>query len=691
MGFSLLIMAVFHGIPCVILPDRPLSTTLLTSVLRATQPTAALFPPCILEDMLNSSESMDALAALKRVYFGGGPLSPDIGRRVSERVPLISFLGMTEGGFVLSLVPLDRADWNYFEWSATFGIKMEPVGHGLFEMTIHRTARPDLQPIFNTFPDRKVYHTNDLYMPHPTKANLWKFHGRHDDVIVLNNGEKFNPVTMEKMVEGHPLVARAIVVGEGRFQTALLLEPSGSYWNESELAQDQDSFVDKVWPVIQTANRISPSHGRVMKNRITVASRSKPFSTTPKGSTQRRLVARHYQDEIESVYTNPACQDYPNPGPADLAGITGFVRTVFSDCLAISGFTDETDLYTLGLDSLQTMHASAVLQRAGYRFATPQMIYGHPTVESLSTMLSVAALQSSHPTVPRHHRIEALINKYTKGLSSPIILKQKMCTPSKHVVLLTGSTGSLGSYLLSDLLRDDTVTTVYCLNRSAGASVRQMKSFRQKGLNTDALCRVKFLQCSLSDERLGIPAASYTEMIRSVDIVVHNAWQMNFNLPLGSFEDQVRGLRYLINFGLQCAHPAHVYFMSSIGAVGEWKAAQGDRVPEIAIDDAQVPLRSGYGEAKYACERLCQAASQRAGLPTTILRLGQITGPMGEAGRWNPSEWLPSIVATSKSVGKVPRSLGTAPMNWIPVVCFPLPPCLTSCSLNAWLTKLLGS
>lgn len=667
MGFSLLIMAVFHGIPCVILPDRPLSTTLLTSVLRDTQPTAALFPPCILEDMLNSPESMDALAALKRVYFGGGPLSPDIGRRVSERVPLISFLGMTEGGFVLSLVPLDRYDWNYFEWSETFGIQMVLVGDGLFEMTIHRTARPDLQPIFHTFPDQEVYHTNDLYIPHPTKANLWKFHGRHDDVIVFSNGEKFNPVTMEKMVEGHPLVARAIVVGKGKFQTALLLEPSRLYWDGPELTLD--SFIEKVWPVIQNANRISPSHGRVMKNRITVASRSKPFSTTPKGSTQRRLVAHDYQNEIESVYTRPACQDYPHPVPADLVGITVFVRTVVSDCLGVSGFTDETDFYTVGFDSLQTMHVSAVLQRAGYQIATPQMIYGHPTVESLSSMLSSAPPGSSHHTISRHHRIEALVNKYTMGLSAPIDYKHKMCTPGKHVVLLTGSTGSLGSYLLNDLLHDNTVTTVYCLNRSSDAPGKQVESFRQKGLNTAALCRVKFLQCSLSDKGLGIPAASYAEMIRSVDIVIHNAWQMNFNLSLDSFEGQVRGFRYLIDFGLQCGRPARVYFMSSIGAVGNWKAARGDLVPEIAIDDAQVPLRSGYGEAKHVCERLCQAASQRAGLPTTILRLGQIAGPMSEAGMWNPSEWLPAMVATSKTMGKAPSTLGTAPMNWIPVVC----------------------
>ncbi|WP_223715478.1 SDR family oxidoreductase, partial [Streptococcus pneumoniae] len=35
-----------------------------------------------------------------------------------------------------------------------------------------------------------------------------------------------------------------------------------------------------------------------------------------------------------------------------------------------------------------------------------------------------------------------------------------------HTVLLTGSTGTLGTYLLDTLLQDPSVTHIYCLTRS---------------------------------------------------------------------------------------------------------------------------------------------------------------------------------------------------------------------------------
>ena len=35
-----------------------------------------------------------------------------------------------------------------------------------------------------------AYRTNDLLMPHPTLAGLWKIIGRADDQIMLSTGEK---------------------------------------------------------------------------------------------------------------------------------------------------------------------------------------------------------------------------------------------------------------------------------------------------------------------------------------------------------------------------------------------------------------------------------------------------------------------------------------------------------------------
>lgn len=665
MGFSLLIMAVFHGIPCVILPDKPLSTDLVSSVLSTTQPTAALFPPSILEDLAANPDSMHALSKLKRVYFGGGPLSPEVGRKVSKCTQLVSFLGMTEGGFVLSFLP-ENGDWSYFEWSPTFGIKMEHVENGLHEMVLCRHERPDLQPIFHTFPDLERYHTKDLYSPHPTVPNLWKFHGRLDDVIVLNNGEKFNPVTMEKIIEGHPLVARAVVVGLGRFQTALLIEPS---WSQMDALDSQKDLLDIVWPKVQEANRISPAHGHVMRNKVALASRDKPFATTPKGSTQRRLVTDSYKDEIEHLYALPDVEEIPFtlPPSPDFPSIVEFVRNLVFHVSGVGPCADDADLYDVGLDSLRTIHLASVLRATRFHDITPQMIYMHPSIEKIATLLDGILNGVQKETMSRREKIDGLVTKYTADLPQQEYA-HTLCSTGMLTVALTGSTGSLGCYLLDALRSDKTVGKVYCLVRD-GKEEKQRKAFKERGLDPTIPDKVEFVQTSLGEHHLGIDDAKYQEMLRSVDTVVHNAWRMDFNISVESFEGvHIRAVRSLIDFSLQGAHRAHIHFLSSIGAIGGWALSNGPVIPELPFEDCDVTLRQGYGEAKHVCERICLAASQTAGVPISIHRLGQIAGPCTESGFWNVQEWLPAIVATSKSLGKIPSTLGAFPVDWIPVV-----------------------
>ncbi|KAB8237367.1 uncharacterized protein BDW43DRAFT_297701 [Aspergillus alliaceus] len=601
----------FAGVPDRLSKDDvPLSTEFLTSILSATKLTAVLLPPCNLEDMTLSQASMEACWNLKYVFWGGSSLSPEVGRKIRDHTSLSGFMGMTEAGFILALAPEEKEDWEYFEWWPTNGIEMELVDGNLYELVIHRHYDPFLHPVFHTFPDLSEYHTKDVYTRHLTKSELWKLRGRLDDVVSLSNGEKFNPVAIEKLIEGHALVARAVVVGNGRFQPALLVEPNWNQWGESSPAGD---LIAHIWSTVQEANRINPAHGRIMENKIGLASKIKTFQTTPKGSTQRRLVTRDYEKEIEAIYTY---QDddtirYQMPKSAEMSGIKEFVRNVVSDTLGFSSFSNQTDFYNLGLDSLQTMQLSWILH---------QFIYG-------------IASNADQSTVLRSENINALVQKYTAGLLGRDPGTSE--TVDRHTVILTGSTGSLGNYLLHTPLNHSTFAKT--------KSFQEEKS--QYDFNQE---RVEFLVASFGEVRLGISGPMCDEMLRE-----------DFNISVDSFEDvHIRGTRHIIEFSLQSEHNAHIYFMSSIGTIGEWKPTHGPSVPEMPLEDCDVTLRQGYVETKHICERNCTTTSQLAGIPTTILRLGQIAGPTTENGIWNRQEWLP-LVATSKAMGKSLDTLAT--------------------------------
>jgi acyl-coenzyme A synthetase/AMP-(fatty) acid ligase len=60
------------------------------------------------------------------------------------------------------------------------------------------------------------WRTNDLFTPHPTIPNAWKFMSQMDDRITLLNGEKVLPIVIEGRVRQHPLIKEAVAFGIDR-------------------------------------------------------------------------------------------------------------------------------------------------------------------------------------------------------------------------------------------------------------------------------------------------------------------------------------------------------------------------------------------------------------------------------------------------------------------------------------------
>ena len=122
------------------------------------------------------------------------------------------------------------------------------------------------------------------------------------------------------------------------------------------------------------------------------------------------------------------------------------------------------------------------IKRAAAHIA-PNVIFEHPTIQLLS--LRIAALVNDNGTgqavdfIGLHKQvIDTMIEKYSIGLDGPI----DGVLPSSHliepaVVLLTGTTGGLGSFLLSELLRSPVVQCVFAFNRpSSTKSIEKRQS-----------------------------------------------------------------------------------------------------------------------------------------------------------------------------------------------------------------------
>ncbi|OJD14718.1 hypothetical protein AJ78_04973 [Emergomyces pasteurianus Ep9510] len=672
MGLLTLIASISGGTPFVLSPEKPMTAELLAEVVLETKPTSASLPPSAIEELYASQLGRETLAGFHFVAYGGAPLSPDTGDKLCKLTHVQTVLGSSESGLIAALKAEEREDWGYFEWNPFYMVNMQAQGDGTFELVIPQPANRDFHGIFHTYPDIQEYRTGDLFTPHTRKPGLWKYVGRGDDVIVLSNGEKFNPTSMEMIIQGHHLVSKAVVIGQGRFQASLLCELDWNNWKG-----DENKFIHEIWPTVQKANEGAPGHGRLMKSKIGLASPSKPFKTTPKGTVQRRLVMEDYSNEIHALYSRSENETIITiPQDATAQEIVVHVKGVVSNLLPSQEIGDHSDIFSLGLDSLQSLQLGQALEGA-VRAIRPQLskdafssrqIYSHPSVSALSHYMhdliqgkneGIEAGTGVEDENARAARIMALVEKYTAGLVE------------KHFVILTGSTGSLGSYLLHELLLDRSVAKVYCLNRSEDAAVRQIQSFQEKGLSSfnDLPSRVEFLHAKFGDECLGLASSDYDRLLQSVDTIIHNAWKVNFNHQVEAFEQpHLEGVRRLVDFSIASTHRAHIHFISSISTIEGWDTSKrGQLVPEEIFEEVDVVMRTGYGESKHVGERICSFASSYCSIPTTIHRVGQIGGPTTEKGLWNKQEWFPSLVATSKTIKQLPSSLGAITVDWIPV------------------------
>jgi thioester reductase-like protein len=433
--------------------------------------------------------------------------------------------------------------------------------------------------------------------------------------------------------------------------------------------------------MVEQANREAPSHARIYQTKIAIAKQQKPFKRAPKGSIIRLQTVAAFKDEIEALYADEGYASDPNQDSDEDADLKSKIHTVFSRSLPSfqEDTADDVDIFSLGVDSLDVLALTNAINKAvrGANVTAPT-IYSNPTVKQLSAALSQNASTSSvKPATPpsREEKLSAMVRKYTKDMVRQKGMTNSSKRPSKHTVALTGSTGSLGSHILEQLLENPNIEKVYCLNRSDNAETRQKDSFKKYHNPTANFSKAEFLKTDFGSDKFGLSDAVYSHLLSTVTVFIHSAWSVDFNLSLESYEaTHIAGTRRAIDFVTASTYKPSIVFISSIASVGSWGsiAQDGSAVPEstTTLFDSAITLPQGYGESKHVAAEILATASHRLGIKTAIVRAGQLAGPSTQAGgaAWNRHEWFPTIVHTSRILKKLPRTLGNMErVDWVPM------------------------
>ncbi|KAL4257534.1 Adenylate-forming Reductase [Pleurotus pulmonarius] len=645
--------------------------------------------PSFVEEWSQNPERVAELMKFDGVMFGGAPIQKSVGDKLVEAgVKLYPFYGATEIGGTSKFVPSRPPEegWEYFEISGHCNsFLVEQAGEeNLFQLVFSECPTHSLAVCNTTAGNGKGYDSNDLVIRHPLNPKLMKIYGRADDQIMHSTGEKTNPVPIETLINRSPAVHCGLVFGRGRFQAGILIEPHPNYVFNPEDLDQLYSFRDAIWPTVEEANAIAPSHSRIFKEMILVSSPSKPFAFTAKGTPRRHIILADYANEIDAAYAHleeSSGEDIPLSHLSSKTESLYFVRTVVTKVMRRTP-ADDDDLFQNGCDSLQATWIRNTLLRSLSTVNIPiklvpvNFVYLHPSIRRLAKYITDLVNHSSDSLAQRAEdtisEMEAMVEKYSQDypMHGPSLESGTLEYSNRESVLLTGSTGSLGSYILERLLLDDAIHKVYALNRKdrrpsiRSIEERQKDAFVERGLNVDLLESPKLIFVEGDTGSIhSLRAELLNDMRKDITCIIHNAWRVDFNVALSSMEPLVSGTRRLIDFALESvrAKPPSILFVSSIGVARNYPHGL---VSEEPLLDPAFAIGSGYPESKWVAERVLHKAAESTPLKTTIVRIGQMSGSYVN-GCWNAHEWVPSIVKSGITLGCLPESDGV--VSWIPV------------------------
>ncbi|KAI4230808.1 MAG: hypothetical protein LQ349_006014, partial [Xanthoria aureola] len=255
--------------------------------------------PYVLQMVSTEPEGMEMLQSMEIVGVGGAALPQDVGDSLVDRgVNLVSRFGSAECGFLLSSHRSYETDkeWQYLRSNVPDLLTFEEQqdDSGLSELVI----QPSWPHMAKKNREDGSLATADLFAPHPSIKNAWKYHSRADSQLTLITGKKFDPAPLEAAIASHELLSDALIFGNGMQSAGALL-----FRSQKSHTMEKDRLLDKVWPAINKLNREGQAHTRLARPMLIIMESGAPgLEKSSKGTVLRPRAEKTYQKQIQNAY-----------------------------------------------------------------------------------------------------------------------------------------------------------------------------------------------------------------------------------------------------------------------------------------------------------------------------------------------------------------------------------------------------
>ncbi|KAG2196144.1 hypothetical protein INT47_006490 [Mucor saturninus] len=680
--FSVFTMCTIGG-KIVFLEKLPVSPNEIQFALEYNNCTLMCAPPIIYAEMVHHVKETKNYANIRRLklaLFGGAPFKKETGEWLHKHMNIRNLFGSTEMGIFMTSDVNPLSD----NWNSLAPYQIDPTAPAYVQLETDDQSFPDKKHLYIRAgcptlatnvcnrPDGG-YSSNDLFIEDPNYPGYYCYIGRRDDILTMQNGEKTSPIPMESTIRQCSLVKQVVVLGENRLATAALIEINMDY----AICYGPEEIISIVHAAVKDANKECPSHSTILPQMIKILPFNKTLPSTDKGTVVRKQAEAEYIEIVEGLY-----KEFMEGSSRSTANnkisttwttekTEGFLTNSLAEvlCLPESYFKEcNKSMFDYGLNSLTSVQLCNRISE--YFGDIPQnLVFQFPTIQSLSKyLLSGVKEDATYLDEMRYRQTQDLANEYIKKANIDFPIANGIYSnKSNTVIMLTGATGSLGSFMLRNLLQDSSVKKVYAIIRGEKDILmdRLFKSFKDRSLDTSLLMtdRLEVLPMNFNDTFLGFGKDKYYKLKQEVTIVQHCAWLLDFNMSIEHYNKECIAPFYnLLKFAFNQVNPMHMHFVSSVSA----SANYGDVVPEDHLPlDSHVCMPMGYAHSKFVVEVLLGFLIKEKNFPCYIERLGQVCGDSIN-GIWNTSEQYPLMFIGGGSVMHKMPVLDVV-VDWVPV------------------------
>jgi len=580
----------------------------------------------------------EALPALEMVLVGGEAPSPELIAQWSQGRRFINAYGPTETTVNASMVecgsgaqPTIRPAANKQLYILDRHLQLVPVGvpgelyiggvglaRGYHQHPI-KTAEAFIPNPFADQPGSRLYKTGDLACYQ--QDGQIKLLGRLDHQVKIR-GFRIEPGEIETLLVQHPDVQDAVVM----------------------VRQDQPGEKRLVAYVVPVAHR-TPTTSDLHR----FIARKLPKYMVPAAFVLLEALPLNPNGKVDRQALPAPDTIRPDLAGAFIAPCTATEVTlaqVFAQVLEVEQVGIHDDFFELGGHSLLATKLIARLLQVFQVEVSIVDLFEAPTVAGLAERITQGATCES---TPAFLQAEAILDA---SIAPSIHSTPPAVSPQR--IFLTGATGFLGAFLLSELLQQ-THADIYCLVRSNTIESAQTKL--QTCLASYQLWQESFqpriipVIGDLSQPLLGLTEAQFQTLADRVEAIYHSGAWVHHASPYSLLKaTNVLGTQEILRLACQ-SRVKPVHFMSATSVFSPSENAEMQVIQETDRIADRIPW-GGYNQSKWVAEQLVAMGGDR-GIPISIYRLGRLSGH-SQTGAFNPNDLLYRLIIGCVQLGSAP-------------------------------------